>query len=208
MAFEQRTNDKGEKIVDANGLPVRAATFTPQGSVLPTVFGGWNNEFNYKNFSFSFLIDYNFGNSILSATSYYSTLRGLNQKTLVGREGGITEGVLASGAANTVAASAQNYYGAQANNITASHVLDGDFIKLRQMSIGYNLPASALKPLKFVAGVSIALVGRNLLVLHKKSDNIDPEATFGSNVQYFGIEGTSLPTTRSYGVNVNIRFKN
>jgi hypothetical protein len=51
-------------------------------------------------------------------------------------------------------------------------------------------------------------VGRNLLVLHKKSDNIDPEATFGSNVQYFGIEGTSLPTTRSYGVNVNIRFKN
>ena len=41
-----------------------------------------------------------------------------------------------------------------------------------------------------------------------KSDNIDPEATFGSNVRYYGIEGTNLPTTRSYGVNLNIKFKN
>jgi TonB-linked SusC/RagA family outer membrane protein len=208
MAFEQRKNEKGEFIVDANGLPVRAATMTAQGSVLPTVYGGWNNEFNYKSFSFAFLIDYSFGNKILSATSYYSTLRGLNQKTLVGREGGITEGVYANGTTNTVAAPAQAYYGAQANNITASHVLDGDFIKLRQVSLGYNLPASMLKSLKVVSGVSIALVARNLLVLHKKSDNIDPENTFGSNLQYFGIEGTSLPTTRSYGVNVNIKFKN
>jgi hypothetical protein len=100
------------------------------------------------------------------------------------------------------------YYRSIAQNVTKTHVLDGDFIKLRQLSLGYTLPASILKPLRHVAGIQIALVGRNLWTVMSNSDNVDPEATFGSNVRYYGIEGTSLPTTRSYGVNLNIKFKN
>jgi hypothetical protein len=55
--------------------------------------------------------------------------------------------------------------------------------------------------------MQLSFVARNLLILMKKSDNIDPEATFGSTIRYTGIEGTSLPTTRSYGINLNVRFK-
>jgi hypothetical protein len=50
-------------------------------------------------------------------------------------------------------------------------------------------------------------VGRNLAILMRKADNIDPEASFSSNVRYYGIEGTSLPSTRSYGFNLNVKFK-
>jgi hypothetical protein len=42
----------------------------------------------------------------------------------------------------------------------------------------------------------------------KKTDNIDPEASFGANINYLGIEGTSLPTARTLGFNLNLRFKN
>jgi len=206
MAYDYKYDSKGSIIVDASGLPVRG-DLVAQGSVLPTFFGGLNNEFIYKSFNFSFLIDYNYGNKVLSQTSYYSMIRGLNKATLVGRETGIKTGVDANGVANTVTATPQAYYTALAQNVTKAHVQDGDFIKLRQLSIGYVVPASFVKRLLIVENMNISLVGRNLLVLMKKTENIDPEATFGSNINYYGIEGTNLPSTRSYGVNVNIKFK-
>jgi hypothetical protein len=176
------------------------------GSVMPKVYGGINNEFNYKAFNMSFLIDYNFGNKVLSATEYSSIVRGLNKMTLEGRDG-ITTGVNAEGIANTTTASAQDYYRAVAQQITSTSVVDGDFIKFRQLTLGYTVPASAFGNVPLFRSVQISLVARNLAILMKKSDNIDPEASFGSDVKYYGIEGTNLPSTRTYGVNLNFKFK-
>ena len=207
LAYDYLRNAKGEMVVDANGYPQRGEMLK-MGSVLPTLYGGWNNEFNYKNFNFSFLIDYNYGNKILSATNYYAMFRGLHQATLVGRETGIKTGVTASGSPNPVTADAQGYYRSYAQQVTSAHVLDGDFIKLRQVNIGYTMPQNLVNKLRIFSAVQISFVARNLAILMKKSDNIDPEATFSSNVRYYGIEGTSLPTTRSYGINLNLKFKN
>ena len=206
LAYDYKRHSNGQIIVDAAGLPQRG-DLIKMGSVLPTLFGGWNNELNYKSLNFSFLIDYNFGNKILSATKYYALRRGLDQATLEGREGGIKTGVYENGTPNTVAAPAQAYYTALANNVTSVTVLDGDFIKLRQMTLGYTLGQKIVAPLRIFSGIQVSLVARNLAVLMKKSDNVDPEASFGSNIRYAGIEGTSLPSTRSYGINVNFKFK-
>ncbi len=206
MAFDYKY-DKGNIVVDGSGFPVRG-DLVPMGSVLPTLFGGLNNEFTFNNLiTFSFLVDYNYGNNILSATSFYSLRRGLNQQTLEGREGGIKTGVTAGGAANPVTATAEGYYRAMAQNVTKVHVLDGDFIKLRQVLLGVAVPKNIVQQLKIFESMQLSFVARNLLILMKKSDNIDPESTFGSNIRYTGIEGTSLPTTRSYGINLNVRFK-
>ncbi len=205
MAYDYKRSSKGEIVVDASGYPLRGELI-PMGSVLPTMFGGWNNELNVKNFNFSFLIDYNYGNQILSATSYYSILRGLNKLTLEGRDG-IKIGVDETGAANTVTADAQGYYRRLAQNVTNTHVLDGDFIKLRQVTLGYNFPREMMRKVPLFESIQISFVSRNPLILMKKSDNIDPEATFGSNIRYHGIEGTSLPSTRSFGINLNAKFK-
>jgi TonB-linked SusC/RagA family outer membrane protein len=205
LAYDYKRSANGEIIVDASGLPVRG-DLIKMGSVMPKVYGGINNEFNYKSFSMSFLIDYNFGNKVLSATEYYSIFRGLNKMTLEGRDG-IRTGVLESGAENSTTAAAQDYYKAVAQQITSSSVVDGDFIKLRQLTLGYTVPASALGNVPLFQSIQISLVARNLAILMKKADNIDPEASFGSDVKYYGIEGTSLPSTRTYGVNVNFKFK-
>lgn len=205
MAYDYARTDKGEMIVDASGLPVRGKLI-PMGSVLPTVYGGWSNQFNYKNFNFGVLVDYNFGNKILSATQYYAIRRGLHQMTLEGRDG-VKAGVYADGTANTTTANAQEYYTKLVDNVTSITVLNGDYIKLRQLSLGYNFGEKVVSALRIFSSMQVSLVARNLAILMKKSDNIDPEANFASNINYAGIEGTSLPSTRSYGINVNLKFK-
>lgn len=205
-AYDYRYDSKGDIVVDGSGYPMRGNLIN-MGSVLPTVYGGWNNEFTFKSLSFSFLIDYNFGNKILSATSYYAMFRGLHKATLEGRDG-ITTGVTETGQVNTVEADAQGYYRSVAQNVTKVHVLDGDFIKLRQVNLGYTFSENLFNKVPLFQGATLTLVGRNLFYLMKKADNIDPEATFGSNVRYYGIEGTSLPSTRTLGLNLALKFKN
>jgi len=188
--------DRSIKLSEA-GLPIRGDLIN-MGTVLPTLYGGWNNDFMYKGVIFSFLIDYNYGNKVLSATEFYSTFRGLNQVTLEGRESGLTT--------NGVTASAESYYQALAQNVTSTSVVDGDFIKLRQLTLGYSFPSKWFGNTPVLKGLSVSLVARNIGFLMRKAKNIDPEASFGSNINYTGIEGQNLPSTRSFGFNLNFKL--
>ena len=79
--------------------------------------------------------------------------------------------------------------------------------KLRQVTFGYTIPKATLIKTPF-SSITISAVGRNLWTILKHSGNIDPEAGFSSTIQYAGIEGTSIPSTRTYGFNVDFKFKN
>jgi hypothetical protein len=206
LAYDYKRDAKGDIVVSASGIPVRG-DLVKMGSVLPKIYGGLNSEFNYKSLSLSFLIDYNFGNKILSGTEAYSIQRGLNKMTLAGREG-ITTGVKEDGTPNTETATAQSYYLAVAQQITSTSVVSGDFIKFRQFTLGYSVPEDVFNKIPLFRSVQLSLVGRNLFVLMRKSKNIDPEASFGSNIRYAGIEGGNLPSTRTFGINANFKFKN
>lgn len=84
------------------------------GSTIPKIYGGFNNSFTYKQINLGFLVDYRFGNKVLSATENGSIFRGLNKLTLEGRETGVVgNGVTESGAVNTVNVPAQTYYQVQ-----------------------------------------------------------------------------------------------
>lgn len=206
LANDYLRDGSGNIIFDAQGLP-KATGRVPMGSVVPKYYGGFNNDFSYKGFNFSFLIDYRYGNKVLSATSYYSIARGLNKLTLPGRETGVTgAGVNEAGAPNTVNVPAQTYYQALARNVSAVNVLDGSFIKLRQVTLGYAIPKSTIANTPFNS-ITLSLVARNLWTIMKRSDNIDPESNFAPGINYAGIEGTSVPAVRTYGLNVNFKFK-
>ncbi|MBS1660688.1 MAG: hypothetical protein JST68_06515, partial [Bacteroidetes bacterium] len=86
-------------------------------------------------------------------------------------------------------------------------VLSGDYIKLRQVTLGYTFSNKTLGSIPVIESIQLSLVARNLWTIMKKSDNIDPESNFASTVKYAGIEGTSLPTARTFGFNANIKFK-
>ena len=206
MAYDYLRDATGNVIVGSDGIPKRG-DFIPMGGTMPTLYGGITNSFSYKQFNFSFLIDYRFGNKILSATEYYSYVLGLNQATLVGRETGIVaDGVLENGQKNTINVPAYAYYPELATNISALAVLNGSFIKLRQVTLGYSFSTNLLKRTPF-SSIGIDLVARNIFTLLKYTKNIDPESQFSPTLGYAGIEGASLPATRTFGINFNFKFK-
>jgi len=207
-AYDYLRDGAGNIVIDATGVPMRDPKQKAMGSVLPKIYGGWNNEFAYNGFNLAFLVDYKFGNKLLSATNYYTTFRGLNKSTLEGREANkiVAEGVLEGGTPNTKEVDVQDYYQELARRISSRNVLNGSFIKLRQVTFGYTLTSKMLGKLPFES-IGLSFVARNLLVLMKHTDNIDPEAGFSAAINYAGIEGGSLPATRSYGLNVSVKFK-
>ncbi len=100
--------------------------------------------------------------------------------------------------------SAYNYHASTIAEIDKAHIYDASFVKLREVSISYSLPKSMIKKVK-LTNVSFAIIGRNLAILHRNIDHIDPEVTYGSgNMQ--GLDIGSLPTTRSIGFSVKVAF--
>ncbi|MEH6658253.1 SusC/RagA family TonB-linked outer membrane protein [Leeuwenhoekiella marinoflava] len=197
-AYDYAYNSDGTIQYDSAGLPVRGE-LKSFGQVLPKFYGGFNNDFSYKNLNLSFLVDFNYGNKVLSATEYYARFNGLSKATLAGREGGLTN--------NGVNIDAQTYYENEIQRINSKSVVDGDFIKLRQVTLGYSLPDDLFQNVKFLEGINVSLVARNLAILWRKADNIDPESSFGSTINFIGIEGGSLPSSRSLGLNVKLKIK-
>ncbi len=78
-------------------------------------------------------------------------------------------------------------------------------MKLREAKLGYNVPKKFYSKIP-VQSISFALVGRNL-ALWTKNQHFDPEtgASTGQGL-VGGFENLSLPTTRSFGANLNINF--
>lgn len=206
MAYDYQRDENGNIVIGSDGIPKRG-NFVPMGSTIPNLYGGLTNSFSYKQFNISFLVDYRFGNKVLSATEHYSYVLGLNKATLEGRETGIVaSGVLENGGINSTNVPAYTYYAELANNISALSVINGSFIKLRQASIGYAVPKLKLLKTPF-SSINIDLVGRNLFTFLKYTKNIDPESQFSATLAYAGIEGASLPATQTFGINVNFKFK-
>lgn len=132
---------------------------------------------------------------------YYADING--NQTRVYQDGIIVDGVNENGQPNTTIVSAENYYH-RLYNIAEANVYDASYVKLRELAITYQLPKSVYS-LIGLQGASIGFIARNLWIIYKEADNIDPEAAItAGNAQ--GVEAYTLPTARTYGVNINIKF--
>lgn len=198
-----KRNDKGE-IMFKNGLPMAGDIKKLGESVAPYTLG-FNNSIEYRNFTLNFLIDAKFGNDLFSMTNAHMISFGRHKATLPGREGGVVgKGVKEDGVTpNDVSVSAMQYYMALAG-ITEECIYDASFVKLRELSFGYNFPIKWLKPLG-VEALYVAVVGRNLWNIYDNLPMVDPESSFNNgNAQ--GFESYGLPATRSIGFNINVKF--
>ncbi|PHR85769.1 MAG: SusC/RagA family TonB-linked outer membrane protein, partial [Leeuwenhoekiella sp.] len=191
---------------DSNGAPSIGPNAVIGQGVAPWTMG-ITNTFNYKNFEFSFLIDGKFGADIFSGTSAFANFYGASNNTLVGRENGLTvSGVNAAGAdfSTTIAPENLSLYYQRLYDIAEANVQDADFIKFRQVSLGYSLPSSLLES-TFIRSARVSFIGRNLFFLMRNTENIDPESAY-NNTFANGIERFGLPSTRSYGLSLDIKF--
>lgn len=118
-------------------------------------------------------------------------------------DGIIFNGVKADGSVNNSIIPASQYYKAP-RNIEEQFVYSASYVKLREVKLGYALPLAWIRKIGLV-GATVSVVGRNLWIIHKNVPNIDPENAF-TNGNAQGLEDLSLPTVRSYGFNINLKF--
>ena len=176
---------------------------------------GWSNNFSFGDFNLSFLIDGKFGGQVFSGTNTIAYGNGLHKATLEGRENGLSvtgiDGATfdpdtGSGTSFTTTVSPENlqtYFG-QVNDIAEQFVEDADYIKFRELSLGYSFPDEILDR-TFMTSATISVIGRNLFYIERSADNIDPESAYNvgnsQGLEYFGV-----PSTKSYGLSLNVKF--
>jgi len=217
-------NAKGQILVRDNGRLVFDGTsgplgtgFYPVGSSIPKFTGGWRNTFRYKNLDLEVFVDYKFGGTVLSSTLLNMTRQGLSKLSLQGRETGlIVPGAVyeSSGLPDTSAIMAagnglQSYWADYRNfQIGDPFTFKSDFIKLRSVSLSYDLTDMLLKShyLKFFKGLKLSASVRNAAIIYKDLPGLDPEAIQSSGDTRSGYEDASLPTTRNYNITLNVKF--
>ena len=201
------TRDPDGNVIFNNGLPSQGS-LKALGNSTPDWLGGMLNEFSYKGFNASFLIDTKQGGDLYSMTTTWGRYAGALKETLIGREGGIVGvGVKSDGnggyVQNDVVVSAEAFNKASyTSDIAYSSVFDASYVKLREIKFGYTFKNSPKFPIK---DINVSFVGRNLAILSTKVPHIDPETAFSSgNVQ--GLEYGQLPSARSLGFSVGCKF--
>ena len=189
---------------DASGLPLYSAGPTELlGNAQPDFLAGWSNTIRYKDLSMSFLIDARIGGQVYSQTSADLDRIGVSERSLQYRDGIVVSGTnTGTGAANTERISGQEYW-TQMSEVSGNYVYDQDNIRLRELSIGYNIPNVSAIGLQ---SANIQLVGRNLFFLSKSAEDIDPEAMLGTSIGVQGMSHFAMPTLRSLGLNLTLNF--
>ncbi len=201
---------QGRIVHGSDGLANRTTAPISFGSALPKYTGGITNTFNYKGLNLAVLIDFKLGGKMISGTNLNAFRHGLQKETLVGRGDAdnkmVGVGVNTNGEANTVRAFVQDYYSVGRSKALGEQVVyDAGLWKLRQISLGYDFTKFLPKTL-FIKGIRISAVANNVAILKKWVPNIDPEQFGFSSDNLIGLESTGLPTTRSIGFNLNVKF--
>ena len=204
-------NDAGQIVHEmVNGIPIpKIGSRKILGfGVAPTALG-LGSSFRYKDFNASILIEGKSGGQIYSGTNAFLIRNGHHKKTIPagGREAGfIPNGVMEDGSTVTTSipqAQQEDYY-RRTYSIAEEAIQDSDYMRLRQLSIGYTVPSSMLEG-SFISKATISLIGRNLFFLSNSTDNIDPESAY-NNGNSAGLEWFGLPVPRTVGLNVNLKF--
>ncbi|WP_414617828.1 SusC/RagA family TonB-linked outer membrane protein [Dyadobacter sp. 32] len=198
---------QGRRVFGGNGIPLRTPDLISFGSAIPKWVGGITNTLNYKGINLSFLFDFKLGHKMMSGTNFNATRHGLHKMTLEGREGGVVGvGVNQMGEVNKVVAGVQPYWEVvRSQALVEPIVYNAGFWKFRQLTAGYDL--TRILPASYpIKGLRVSFVANNILVLKKWVPNIDPESFGYGSDNVVGLEATGLPTTRSMGFNLNVKF--
>ena len=155
----------------------------------------------------------------MSVTQWFGYQSGVLSATAEGgiRENGLVVGkdvlqnekvVKEDGSKNDIRVIAQDYFHSLWGGKETS-LIDGSFIKLRQIELGYTLPSELTNKLHWLQGASVSLFAHNVALLHTSKSNvahIDPETGFGAGNDGLGIEQYQIPSNRSIGIKLNFNF--
>lgn len=228
----KRTAD-GQVIINSEtGMPIIDDKTHVLGNASWDWTGGWYTTFSYKNFRLSASFDVKVGADLFSMSMRSAYQTGKAKETLAGREewyqseearlaagktiaewraegkarGYVVPGVIeqtdGSFKPNDIPVNPEAYWKSAADNAPSMFIYDNSYVKCREITFGYTFPEKMLG--NFVKGLTVSFVARNPFIVWKNIPNIDPDS--GYNTSGLGLEYGSLPSRRSYGLNVNVKF--
>lgn len=208
--------DSEGNIIHLNGLPQATEELVPLGNVMPDWTGGIGTSVSYKGLSLSALFDVKMGGDMQSATVQWLRMNGLVEETNNAdlRENGVVgKGVMNIGTteepiyvANNVSVTAADYaYGVNEYYLDESSIFDASYVKLREMKLVYNMPASVWGSLP-LQKVVLGVTGRNLAILYSNVPHIDPETALNSGDSGQGWEVFNTPSARSINFSISVGF--
>jgi hypothetical protein len=198
-------NEKGQYVLDNQGNLITRNVFKKVGNPNPKLMLGWNNTINYKQFSFSCVVDARFGGEVMSVTNSVLDNYGVSEESAKARDnGGVNiNAVYEDGTAFTGKYDARRYYTAIGGRagIGEMYMYDATNIRLRELSLTCQLPVKS----KFISKMQIGLIAKNLCFF-KLNAPFDPEISMSSGNGLQGIDVFGVSATRSMGANVKVVF--
>lgn len=226
-------NENGDILIDpSTGLPMYDKSNHVLGNASWDWTGGVYTNFSYKNISLSAVFDVKVGADLYSMSARAAHETGKSMATLEGREawykseearqaagyakdspdwiptgGFIAPGVIDNGDGtyreNDIVINHEKYWMSVCRNAPSMFIYDNSYVKCREITLSYTLPKAWLK--NVVDGLTISFVARNPFIVWKNIPNIDPDSNY-NNTTGMGMEYGSLPSRKSYGFNVNVKF--
>jgi iron complex outermembrane receptor protein len=217
----------GNRILNDAGTHYKITdTRVPIGNASPDFIGGFTTEWIFRNIKISTLIDTKWGGDIYCGSWVISQQTGQSPSTLLERDGGglpytdpdgitrnvgvVLEGVYEDGTVNDKVV---HYYykylpnaGGWGKFVSTPGILENTWVKMREISVSYSLPASILKKTRVFQSLTLSVTGRDLFYIYTTlPDNINPEGIMGSgNAQ--GFEWASFPGVRSFTFGASATF--
>ena len=203
------------RVSPTTGYPIQNTALTERGSTLPRHMVGLGSSFTYSDFRLSFNFEYRGGNVMYSDLGRQMTFTGSgawtsNRSEQIYPNSYYIDPTSGADVKNNSVYVREPEYALWVNNyrlIAENFVTPGWFIKLRDLNLSYNIPASLVKKSKIFSGANVALYGRNLFtIVDNKNQFTDPEFSYTSG-NGLGISNTAqTPPVRQYGFNVNFVF--
>lgn len=207
--------------VNSNGL-LKSKSAQRIGNVTPDFMMNWRHDFNIKNWGFGFLLDLRVGGDIWSQTMSHSYSAGVANVTA---ENGIRERDIVGGVdvlqnervvmqdesgkwvTNTIKTDAYSWF---KTDVSEYYVFDGSFLKLREAYVSYTFPKDLIAKTRYISNASVSLIGTNLWLMWVHSSNkmrLDPETGgVSSDSRGVGFEQGAVPSSRSFGLKLNLTF--
>lgn len=202
----------------AAGFPVINTSQKYLGNSQPKWIGSISNSFTYKSFSFSFLFDVRQGVQKYNQFANFLAAFGASKITENRDQMKTFDGVFSDGKPNNIPVYlgqklgpdgkdyGDGYYRRIYRGVTEAFIEDASWVRLRNVSLSYQLPSRLLSKTHFISGANITLTGNNLW-LHTKFTGFDPESSsFNASSNADAFAGFTYPAVRSFLASINVTF--
>jgi hypothetical protein len=175
---------------------------------LPKWTGGFNNTVRYKQFDLGVNFYFSYGNKVL--LNEFKELDNVNKSTATNLSKDMLNYWQKPGdqAFAPAATSASWKNGSNFAQLSTAQLFNGSFLRLKTLSLGYNVPANVLNGTRVLSGARLYVMGQNLWTVKDKNfRGADPEVSqYGTNAQVAGEAYYSLPQPKSITVGANLVF--